>query len=166
VRIGDELRITATVASKEDEKKHVTLDCEIKNQNGAVVLSGLATVIAPTEKVRRPRTQLPPLYMPSRHQYTSPLSSVASLPAVRCAVVHPCDAASLRGALEAGHKGLIVPVLIGPQQKIQAVAAEAGLSLQDVELLDVLQPCCRSTRRATGRQRRSGNADEGQPAHG
>jgi phosphate acetyltransferase len=52
-------------------------------------------------------------------------------------VVHPCDAASLRGALEAGHKGLIVPVLIGPQQKIQAVAAEAGLSLQDVELLDV-----------------------------
>jgi phosphotransacetylase len=33
---------------------------------------------------------------------------------------------------------LIVPVLIGPQQKIQAVAAEAGLSLQDVELLDVL----------------------------
>jgi phosphate acetyltransferase len=71
VRIGDELRITATVASKEDEKKHVTLDCEIKNQNGAVVLSGLATVIAPTEKVRRPRTQLPPLYMPSRHQYTA-----------------------------------------------------------------------------------------------
>jgi len=137
VRIGDELRITATVASKEDEKKHVTLDCEIKNQNGAVVLSGLATVIAPTEKVRRPRTQLPPLYMPSRHQYTSLFASVAGLAAVRCAVVHPCDEASLRGALEASHKGLIVPVLIGPQPRIQAVADEAGLSLQGVELIDV-----------------------------
>lgn len=137
VRIGDELRITATVASKEDEKKHVTLDCEIKNQTGAVVLTGIATVIAPSEKVRRPRTQLPPLYMPSRHHYTSLLASVAHLPAVRCAVVHPCDAAALRGALDAAKRGLIIPVLVGPEQKIRAIAAEAACDLAGVELIDV-----------------------------
>mgnify|MGYP000243385385 CR=1 FL=1 len=46
------------------------------------------------------------------------------LPAVRCAVVHPCDADSLGGAIAAAQRGLIVPVLVGPQAKIRAVAKE------------------------------------------
>jgi phosphate acetyltransferase len=61
MRIGDELRITVTVTAKDDVKKHALLDCEIKNQTGALVLTGVATVIAPVEKVRRPRTELPQL---------------------------------------------------------------------------------------------------------
>src|SRR5471032_467884 len=59
VRVGYTLRITATVLTKESVKKHVTLECEIKNQTGALVLAGVATVIAPGEKVRRARSQLP-----------------------------------------------------------------------------------------------------------
>jgi phosphotransacetylase len=48
------------------------------------------------------------------------------LPAVRCAVVHPCDADSLGGAIAAAQRGLIVPVLVGPQAKIRAVAKEGA----------------------------------------
>jgi phosphate acetyltransferase len=51
-------------------------------------------------------------------------------------VVHPCDETSLRGALEAAGEGLIVPVLVGPQAKIRKVAADAGLSLDGVEIVD------------------------------
>jgi len=138
VRIGDELRITATVTAKEKEKKHVLLDCEIKNQNGAVVLTGVATVIAPTAKVRRPRIQLPSLSLSQVHaDYASLMAAAAPLAAVRCAVVHPCDEASLRGALDAGVHGLIVPVLVGPQARLRAVAEAAGLALDGVELVDV-----------------------------
>ncbi|MBJ7312258.1 bifunctional enoyl-CoA hydratase/phosphate acetyltransferase [Rugamonas sp. CCM 8940] len=138
VRIGDTLRITATVLTKEDLKKHVTLDCEIKNQTGALVLAGVATVIAPTEKVRRPRTQLPLLRLVDhKTRFAALLASVAELEAVRCAVIHPCDTESLKGALAAGRHNMIVPVLIAPLAKLRATAEEAGLSLDGIEIIDV-----------------------------
>ncbi|WGG48488.1 bifunctional enoyl-CoA hydratase/phosphate acetyltransferase [Rugamonas sp. DEMB1] len=138
VRIGDTLRVTATVLSKEEVKKHVTLECEIKNQNGALVLAGVATVIAPTEKVRRPRTQLPLLRLVDpKARFAVLLASVAALEPVRCAVIHPCDTESLKGALEAGRHNMIVPVLIAPLAKLQSTAAEAGLSLEGIEIIDV-----------------------------
>ena len=137
VRIGDTLRITATVLGKDDAKKHVTLDCAIKNQSGALVLAGVATVIAPSEKVRRARSQLPLLRLVDpRARFASLLASVAGLAPVRCAVVHPCDAESLKGALDAAAHGLIVPVLIAPIAKLRALAAELGLTLDGVELVD------------------------------
>ncbi len=57
------------------------------------------------------------------------------LPAVRCAVVHPCEAGALAGALEAGEAGLIVPVLVGPEDRIREVAEKAGIDLHGVELV-------------------------------
>jgi phosphate acetyltransferase len=59
------------------------------------------------------------------------------LPAVRCAVVHPCDAGSLRGALDAARYGLIVPLLIAPEAKLRATAEAAELDLDGVEILSV-----------------------------
>jgi phosphate acetyltransferase/phosphate butyryltransferase len=59
-----------------------------------------------------------------------------ALPPVRTGVVHPCDASSLEGALAAAERKLIVPTLIGPRGKIEAVAEAAGLSLAGVEIVD------------------------------
>ena len=64
------------------------------------------------------------------------LAKASTLPAVRCAVVHPCDAESLSGALLAAQHGLIVPVLVGPRARIEATARQAGLSLQGVDIVD------------------------------
>ncbi len=58
------------------------------------------------------------------------------LPPVRMGVVHPCDAPSLEGALAACENRLIVPTLIGPRGKIEAVAEAAGLGLGGVEIVD------------------------------
>jgi phosphate acetyltransferase len=51
------------------------------------------------------------------------------------AVVHPCDAESLRGALDAARHRLIKPILVGPAAKIHRVAKAAGLNIGGYELV-------------------------------
>ncbi len=63
------------------------------------------------------------------------LAMSAGLDPVRCAVVHPCEAGSLQGALEAGEAGLIIPVLIGPEARIRQVAAQIGADISGIELV-------------------------------
>ncbi|MFO1167620.1 MAG: bifunctional enoyl-CoA hydratase/phosphate acetyltransferase [Rhodoblastus sp.] len=58
------------------------------------------------------------------------------LPPICAAIVHPCDAPSLSGALEARDLGMIEPILVGPRRKIDATAAAAGVSLDGVRIED------------------------------
>jgi phosphate acetyltransferase len=69
-------------------------------------------------------------------KYDALIARCASLPAVPTAVVHPCDAASLDGALQAAAAGLIVPLLVGPEARIRRVAAEAGLDIAACRIVD------------------------------
>jgi phosphotransacetylase len=62
------------------------------------------------------------------------LARCDGLPPVPTAVVHPCDAVSLQATLEAATEGLIIPILIGPEGKIRATAAAAGLDISRFEL--------------------------------
>lgn len=138
VRIGDTLTVTATVSSKDDEKKRIELDCQVVNQKGACVLHGTARVIPPTEKVRLPKVNAPQIQLfDPEMRFKELLALAAGKEAVRCAVIHPCDTGSLSGAMDSARRGLIVPVLIGPAKRIRFVAAEAGISLDGVEIVDV-----------------------------
>jgi phosphate acetyltransferase len=82
----------------------------------------------------------------------SPISSVAArphakyerliarakqVPAAITVVVHPCDESSLRGAIEAAEIEIITPVLVGPAEKIRAVAHEYKLDVGRFEIIDV-----------------------------
>jgi phosphate acetyltransferase len=82
----------------------------------------------------------------------SPISSVAAkpqpkyerliarakqVPAVTTVVVHPCDETSLRGTVEAAEIGIIVPILVGPAQKIAAVARQHRLDIDRFDIVDV-----------------------------
>jgi phosphate acetyltransferase len=53
-------------------------------------------------------------------------------------VVHPCDETSLGGALEAAAHGLIQPILVGPGEKIAAVATEHRLKLDGCEIVEAV----------------------------
>jgi phosphate acetyltransferase len=55
---------------------------------------------------------------------------------VPCAVAHPCDESSLRGALEAAQQDLLAPILVGPEARIRAVAAEYQLDLSGCQIVD------------------------------
>ena len=137
VGLGDTVTVRVTVREKKAEKKRLILDCECLNQAGEKVIEGEAEVIAPTEKVRRPRAVLPEVHLHERGaRYRALIEQTRDLEPVRTAVVHPCDSLSLTGALEAATEGLIVPVLVGPQARIEAVAAEAGRELGSVEIVD------------------------------
>ncbi|MFN7054064.1 MAG: bifunctional enoyl-CoA hydratase/phosphate acetyltransferase [Hyphomonas sp.] len=61
----------------------------------------------------------------------------AGQPAIPAAIVHPVDALSLSGAIEARNHGLIEPVLVGPPARIEAAAAAAGLDLSGIEIVTV-----------------------------
>jgi phosphotransacetylase len=51
-------------------------------------------------------------------------------------VAHPCEETALTGALEAGEKGLITPLLVGPIDKIKETAARAGVDLGRTRIVD------------------------------
>ncbi len=138
VGLGDTVTVRVTVAEMKPEHNHVTLDCLCINQRGETVIKGQALVVAPTEKVRRPRTALPEVHLHKRGaRFDELIKATASLAPVVTAVVHPCDALSLEGALEAGLKGMIVPILVGPRAKIEATAAEMNRDLSSIEIVDV-----------------------------
>ena len=59
VTIGDTITVSVTVASKDPERGRVVLNCRCVNQRGETVIDGTATVLAPTEKIRRRRFELP-----------------------------------------------------------------------------------------------------------
>lgn len=59
----------------------------------------------------------------------------AGLPAMPTAVVHPCDATSLTGAISAAEEGLLQPILVGPEHKIRGVADAEGIDLSPYELI-------------------------------
>ncbi|MFN7571512.1 MAG: bifunctional enoyl-CoA hydratase/phosphate acetyltransferase, partial [Betaproteobacteria bacterium] len=61
----------------------------------------------------------------------------ADVPPVKTAIVHPCDADSLAGPIEAARRGLIVPVLVGPAAKIAAVARAEKIDLAGAAIVDV-----------------------------
>jgi phosphate acetyltransferase len=73
----------------------------------------------------------------SKHQkYDRLIARCKALPSTPCAVAHPCDESSLRGAVEAGQMGLLKPILVGPKARIEAVAAQFGIDLSGCEFVD------------------------------
>ena len=69
-------------------------------------------------------------------KYEQLLKRCADLEAVPTAVAHPCEASALAGAIEAGEKKLITPILVGPAAKIREVAAAAGINLGSVRIVE------------------------------
>jgi phosphate acetyltransferase len=136
VSVGDTITVTVTVTAKDAAQHRATLDCICSNQRGEVVISGTALVIAPTEKVKRPRAVLPEVQLHDHGAWYRHLLELASgLAPIRMAVVHPVDSNALLGAIEAAQAGLILPILIGPQDKIQAVALAHDIDLSPYRIV-------------------------------
>ena len=136
VMIADTITVSVTAAKKDPERQRISLDCRCVNQRGEVVIDGTATVIAPAEKVRRPQVALPEVHLHDHGALFRKLADKAkALQPVRMAVVHPVDRDSLLGALQAAQAGLIIPVLVGPEDRIRAVAAAHDLPIAGLSLI-------------------------------
>jgi phosphate acetyltransferase len=72
-----------------------------------------------------------------KHQkYERLLARAKEVPAVTTAVAHPCDESSLSATVDAAKAGLIVPILVGPRARIEALAREHGISISGYEMVD------------------------------
>ena len=95
--------------------------------NGDVdLITGSVTVVAPTRRIAFTDLATPEIVLRHTDVFSRLLKRCEGMPPVVCAVVHPCDRDSLLGPLEAARRGLIEPVLVGPEAKIRAVAAGGG----------------------------------------
>jgi phosphate acetyltransferase/phosphate butyryltransferase len=132
---GDTITVSARAKAKDPEKHRITFETECSNQRGEVVISGTAEILAPTEKVRRPRVVLPEvrLHDPGA-RYRQVIDRTQGLAPVRAAIVHPVDRYSLIGAIDAAEANLIIPVLIGPEARIRAVAEAEDVDLSPYTL--------------------------------
>ena len=69
-------------------------------------------------------------------KYDALIASCRALPATPCAVAHPCDESSLRGAVDAAKLGLIRPILVGPKARIAAIADQFRIDISGLEIVD------------------------------
>jgi phosphate acetyltransferase len=70
-------------------------------------------------------------------KYEELLERCRYLKPIPTAVVHPCEESALAGAIEAGAKGLIVPILVGPSAKIHDIAKKYGIDIGQARVVDV-----------------------------
>ena len=69
-------------------------------------------------------------------KYEQLLARCKAMTAIPTAVAHPCDDASLGGVVEAARAGIIAPILVGPAERIRAVAKALALDIAAYEIVD------------------------------
>ncbi|MCJ2181456.1 bifunctional enoyl-CoA hydratase/phosphate acetyltransferase [Novosphingobium sp. 1949] len=136
VALGDTITATVTVKERNPEKKRLLLDCACTNQNGETVITGEANVIAPSERVCRPRVALPDIRLSDHSQYARLIEAAKGGANAPCAVVHPCSPSAIAAACEAAEAGFIAPILIGPEARVKASAQAAGKDISAYRLVD------------------------------
>jgi phosphate acetyltransferase len=132
VAIGDAITATVTATSKNPATRRVTFECRCLNRAGEIVAEGNTEVVAPAEKMARPQ---PARLREKGAHHRTLIESTRGLEPLRTAVVHPVDRNSLLGAVDAARARLIVPVLVGPEAKIRAVAAAESVDLAPYRLV-------------------------------
>jgi phosphotransacetylase len=132
---GDRVELSVEVVGEvagHIEAGALVLACAARLPDGTPVLDGIAEVIPPAAPAGGADT---PFDTQPRRMLHILLDRCRALPPLPTAVVHPCDATSLEGALLAARHGLITPILVGPEARIRGVAAGAGLDLAGAEIV-------------------------------
>jgi phosphate acetyltransferase len=72
----------------------------------------------------------------AHEKYHRLISLAQGRPPITAAIAHPCDDASLQGAVEATRLRLIEPILVGPVERIRRVAEQAGIDISTMETVN------------------------------
>lgn len=134
--LEDTLTVTVTVKEKNHQDKTILFTCLVTNQNQDPIITGTAKVIAPTVKATGKGVPLDELKYRSRHVFRNLIDKVRDWDPIPLAVAHPCSKTSLQGAIDAARESIVTPVLVGPEQRIRAVADELELDISQYEIHD------------------------------
>jgi phosphate acetyltransferase len=135
--IGDTLTATVTAKAKHKQGHRIDFAVTCRNQHGQPLIDGVIQVAAPTSRIAYKDLATPQLILRRNDGFGKLMRRCDQLPPVTCAIVHPCDSASLAGAIEAARANLIVPVLIGPEAKIRSVARADGIDIAPFQIVSV-----------------------------
>jgi phosphate acetyltransferase len=137
VKLGDTITIKITCKQKFDHNKHILFDCLCLNQDNLKVIVGEAEVLAPGEKIKRPRMELPEVTISDRWgRYQRLLGRAKGLPSAIAAFGFPSHAESLQSAAIARDSGFMRPVLVGPEKQIREVAEQNKIDLKGCRFVD------------------------------
>jgi phosphate acetyltransferase len=134
VQTGDEVVATVTARQKRLKEKLIVFDCRVKS-DGHDLVTGTVTVKAPEKRLTYTDVATPQVILRRTDKYAKLLKDCEKLPPVSCIVAHPCDRDSLLGPIEAAKIGLIHPVLVGPENKIRAIAEAEKVDLSPYKLV-------------------------------
>jgi phosphate acetyltransferase len=134
IAVGPEVTARVSAREKRAEGAVVVFDCLVSQDDRALV-TGSVTVQAPTRRIAYDEVVMPELVLRHNDAFARLLRRCQGLAPVSCAVVHPCDRDSLLGPLEAAKRRLIIPVLVGPEAKIRAVAEAAEVDLSPYRIV-------------------------------
>ena len=70
------------------------------------------------------------------HHYDALIKACDALAPARTVVAHPCDAVSLSAAIAAADARLILPLLVGPKARIEAMASSLRIELAGAQVVD------------------------------
>ncbi|MDR3555799.1 MAG: bifunctional enoyl-CoA hydratase/phosphate acetyltransferase [Syntrophobacteraceae bacterium] len=129
VSTGDTLTATVVVTQKKEENSEILLDCRCTNQGGFELAKGNVVVTAPRLSISYDDIIPPQITVRRSDAFIKFLKACDNIAPVSCAIAHPCDRDSLLGPVEAAKRGIIQPVLVGPEDRIREVAAAEGIDI-------------------------------------
>jgi phosphate acetyltransferase len=127
--VGDTLTAKVTAREKRKEGNLVVFDCRCVNKAGRELVAGTVTVEAPTSRLVYDNIKPPQLGLRWGDAFAQLIKGCQGCDPIPCAVMHPCDRDSLMGAIEAARRGFIIPILVGPEDKIRKAAEDGKIDL-------------------------------------
>ncbi|MFP5213201.1 MAG: bifunctional enoyl-CoA hydratase/phosphate acetyltransferase [Acidobacteriota bacterium] len=133
VELGDTLTVSITAKSKDGT---IVFDCLAVNQRDEKIITGEATVKAPTTKPTEAGSPYATMQLRRKAVFKQLIERVKDAQPVPTAVCHPCGKEALEGAIEAAELSLIDPILVGPEGKIRELAESHGLDIRPYRLVN------------------------------
>lgn len=91
VKTGDSITAVVRVTRKLPEQRAVILDTTCTSQDGEVVLTGTATVLAPYKTMECIADRPIPVPIRTENSFKAIIKEARNLPRIRAAIVHPCS---------------------------------------------------------------------------
>lgn len=135
ITTGDTLEATVRVVAKIEETGEIILDCRCVNQDGLELAAGNITVAAPRQSITYSDIVPPQITLRRSDEFAKLLKACGKIPPVPCAIAYPCDHDSLLGAIMAAERGIIAPVLVGPEDHIGEIARAGGIDIEPYRII-------------------------------
>ena len=136
IKIDEVITAKITVKKKMKKDKTVIFDCVCTNEKDEVVAEGTAVVLAPLRKIKILRPDTPMISVHGKYHYEDTLAKSREYDPLRVGIVHPVSPSSIEAVADAVSEDLIIPVLIGPKDRIQAAIKESGVDATGWEIVN------------------------------